>query len=115
MPSEVEAPWHRRSELSDFYTYLLLCADGSYYAGHTDDLDKRLGQHQAGSLGGYTSTRRPVELVWSERFQTRDDAFAFEQRLKNWSRAKKQALIAGDWASLKTAAKPPRERAPTPS
>lgn len=114
MPSEVEAPRHRRDKLTDFYAYLLLCSDNSHYAGHTDDLEKRLGQHQAGSFAGYTAIRRPVTLVWSERFQTRDDAFRFEQRLKNWSRAKKEALIAGDWAALKTAAKPPKERAPPP-
>ncbi len=101
--------------LTDFCAYLLLCSDNSYYAGHTDDLEKRLGQHQAGVLGGYTSIRRPVTLVWSERFQCRDEAFRFEQRLKNWSRAKKEALIAGDWEALKTVAKPPKERAQLPS
>ncbi|KPF77928.1 excinuclease ABC subunit C [alpha proteobacterium AAP81b] len=97
--------------MPDFFAYLLRCADGSYYAGHTDDIDARLGQHQAGSLGGYTATRRPVALVWSARFQCREDAFAFERRLKNWSRAKKEALIAGDWAAIGVAAMPPSERA----
>jgi putative endonuclease len=48
-----------------FWAYLLRCADGSYYAGHTDDLDKRIGEHVAGVCGGYTVTRLPVELVWS--------------------------------------------------
>jgi len=46
-----------------FYAYMLRCSDGSYYIGHTDDLDYRLAQHQAGTLGGYTSKRRPVTLV----------------------------------------------------
>jgi hypothetical protein len=49
-------------------------------------------------LGGYTARRRPIALVWSERFPTRDEAFAAERKLKGWSRAKKEALIAGDWA-----------------
>ena len=80
-----------------FYAYLLRCNDGSYYAGHTDDLEVRIAQHQTGALGGYTGRRRPVALVWSDSFPTRDDAFAVERKLKGWSRAKKEALIAGDW------------------
>jgi len=80
-----------------FHAYLLRCNDGSYYAGHTDDLERRIAQHGSGALGGYTARRLPVSLVWSEAFQTRDDAFQVERKLKGWSRAKKQALIAGDW------------------
>jgi predicted GIY-YIG superfamily endonuclease len=80
----------------DFYAYLLRCNDGSYYAGHTDDLELRFAQHQTGALGGYTAKRRPVVLVWSDRLMTRDDVFAAERKLKGWSRAKKEALIAGD-------------------
>ncbi|WP_120076435.1 GIY-YIG nuclease family protein [Aurantiacibacter odishensis] len=81
----------------DFRAYLLRCNDGSYYAGHTDNLEFRLVQHASGALGGYTAQRLPVTLVWSERFPTRDEAFAAERRIKGWSRAKKEALIAGDW------------------
>ena len=80
-----------------FYTYVLCCSDGSFYTGHTDDLELRFAQHQTGALGGYTARRRPVALVWSDSFQTLDDAFAIERRLKGWSRAKKEALIAGNW------------------
>ena len=80
-----------------FYAYLLRCNDGSYYAGHTDDLDQRMAQHQSGVLGGYTAKRLPVTLVWSDSFPTRDEAFAAERRIKGWSRAKKEALVAGDW------------------
>lgn len=80
-----------------FYAYLLRCNDGSYYAGHTDDIDYRLAQHQQGTLGGYTARRRPVVLVWTDTFATRDDAFAAERRIKGWSRAKKEALIVGNW------------------
>ena len=81
-----------------FYVYILRCRDGSYYVGHTDDIDHRLAQHQQGTLGGYTAKRRPVELVWTDMFATRDEAFAAERKLKGWSRAKKEALMAGDWA-----------------
>ena len=52
-----------------FSTYLLHCADGSYYVGHTDDLDRRIAQHQSGAIEGYTSSRLPVELAWSENFE----------------------------------------------
>ncbi|MGZ8335455.1 MAG: TrmH family RNA methyltransferase [Allosphingosinicella sp.] len=88
-----------------FYTYLLRCADGSYYAGHTDDLDVRIAQHERGELPGYSEKRRPVVLVWSETFPTRDEAFAAERRIKGWSRAKKEALIAGDWKLISQLAK----------
>ncbi|WP_068076680.1 GIY-YIG nuclease family protein [Novosphingobium lentum] len=80
-----------------FFAYLLRCSDGSYYAGHTDDLELRFAQHQCGALGGYTAKRRPVMLVWTDSFTTRDDAFAVERKLKGWSRAKKDALIADNW------------------
>lgn len=51
-----------------FWTYMLQCADGSYYVGHTDDLERRLAMHQGGSLGGYTASRRPVTLIHAEPF-----------------------------------------------
>jgi tRNA/rRNA methyltransferase len=86
--------------MQDFWTYMLRCADGSYYVGHTDDIDLRVGQHQDGTFGGYTSTRRPVSLAWSDRFLDRDAAFAAERQIKGWSRAKKEALIRGDWEPI---------------
>ena len=88
-----------------FYAYLLCCNDGSYYAGHTDDLEFRLAQHQAGALGGYTARRLPVSLVWCDMFAERDQAFWTERKLKGWSRAKKEALIAGDWNLLQALAR----------
>lgn len=87
-----------------FYAYLLRCADGSYYAGHTDDLEARLVAHDSGALGGYTATRRPVALVWSEMFEEREQAFQAERQIKGWSRAKKEALIRGDFAALRSLA-----------
>ena len=98
-----------------FYTYLLRCSDGSYYVGHTDDLELRIAQHQSGILGGYTAQRRPVALVWSDSFQTRDDAFAVERKLKGWSRAKKEALILGDWALISQLARSGKGREPSTS
>jgi putative endonuclease len=88
-----------------FYAYLLRCSDGSYYAGHTDDIEFRLAQHQTGALGGYTAKRGPVALVWSDSFITRDDAFRAEHKLKGWGRAKKEALIAGDWDLIRVLAR----------
>ena len=91
----------------NFFAYLLRCADGHYYAGHTDDLDARIAQHQAGAIAGYTQKRRPVTLVWSDRFPDRESAFAAERQLKGWSRAKKEALIRGDWEAISALVKRP--------
>jgi predicted GIY-YIG superfamily endonuclease len=88
-----------------FWAYMLRCADRSYYVGHTDDLAARVAQHNAGFSGGYTARRRPVELVWQQEFRTRDEAFQAERRLKGWSRAKKEALMAGDWALVSALSK----------
>jgi putative endonuclease len=83
-----------------FYTYMLLCADGKYYIGHTEDLELRIAQHQSGHFGGYTLRRRPVELVWSDSFLSRYEALSAERQIKGWSRAKKEALVAGDWERI---------------
>jgi len=88
-----------------FYAYLLRCADGSYYTGHTDDLEIRLAQHQSGALGRYTAARLPVTLVWCDTFMERDQAFQVERQLKGWSRAKKEALISGDWDLIRLLAR----------
>jgi tRNA/rRNA methyltransferase len=93
-----------------FWTYVLRCSDGSYYTGHTDDLEKRIAQHQSGELPGYTRERRPVELMWAESFPSREEALAAELQVKDWSRAKKEALFRSDWAGLSLAAKPPGRR-----
>jgi predicted GIY-YIG superfamily endonuclease len=88
-----------------FWIYLLRCADGSYYAGHTDDLEKRVGEHMTGACGGYTATRLPVKLVFSQECATRIAALSFERQIKGWSRAKKEALIRDDWAEISRLAK----------
>lgn len=88
-----------------FFAYLLLCGDQSDYVGHTDDLEKRFAEHQEGGKCSYTQTRRPVRLVWSEEFSTREEALAAEMQIKNWNRAKKRALARGDFDGLSKAAK----------
>jgi putative endonuclease len=97
-----------------YWVYMLRCADGSYYTGHTDNLDARLWQHREGIAADWTRKRRPVELVWCMVGNTRDEVFAMERRIKNWSRAKKEALIAGDWALVGHFARPPSERPSLP-
>jgi putative endonuclease len=88
------------------FVYILECADKSYYTGLTRDAcGTRLIQHNTGELGGYTSTRRPVTLVYSEYFDYVVDAIAAERQIKGWSRAKKEALIRGDFELLKTLAR----------
>ena len=81
------------------WTYILECADGSLYVGSTVDLERRLGEHQAGSGSRYTARRDrlPVRLVWAGEFDRIDDAFWFEKQVQGWSRAKRLALIAGRW------------------
>jgi putative endonuclease len=84
------------------FVYMLLCRDGSYYIGSAtgEDLTPRIAQHQSGAYPGYTSTRRPVTLVWSEYFPQITDAIATERKIKGWSRAKKEALANNDWDSI---------------
>ena len=79
---------------------MLHCRGGIFYVGHTDDLERRIAQHQSGSTPGFASDHLPVTLVWSETFPTRDEALLMERRLKGWSRAKKLALIRGDWEAI---------------
>jgi predicted GIY-YIG superfamily endonuclease len=88
-----------------FWTYMLHCRGGVFYVGHTDDLERRIGQHQTGALPGFTADRLPVTLVWSEYFQTRDEAREIERKLKGWSRAKMIALVRGDWALVSALSK----------
>ena len=84
------------------FLYILRCSDGSYYIGTTRAaLETRIAEHNAGTLGGYTSTRRPVTLVYSQWFDRITDAIENERKLKRWSRAKKEALIKGDFEALR--------------
>lgn len=88
-----------------FWTYILHCRGGKFYTGHTDDLERRMSQHQSGLLAGFTLDHQPVELVWSQEFVTRYEAVTAERQIKGWSRAKKLALIRGDWERISALAK----------
>jgi putative endonuclease len=89
------------------FVYMLRCSDDSFYIGSAtgDDLTRRIAEHQTRAYPGYTYTRRPVRLVWSEHFDRITDAIAVERQIKGWSRAKKEALIKGDWAAIQQLSK----------
>lgn len=83
------------------YVYILRCADGGLYIGETRDLERRVTRHNEGVGCRFTRSRCPVELVYAESHADRLSAMARERQLKRWTRAKKEALIAGDLALLK--------------
>ena len=96
-----------------FWVYILRCADGSYYTGHTDNLEKRTREHDAGAMTDcYTFRRRPLQLVFSQGFPTRAEALASERQIKGWSRGKKEAMMRGDWAEVTRLARPVPPDAP---
>ncbi|MCW2817900.1 MAG: excinuclease subunit [Marmoricola sp.] len=83
------------------HVYMLRCADGSYYVGSTWDLERRVWQHNGPTEGAaYTRSRQPVELVWSGEYESIAEAFSVEKRIQGWSRAKREALIRGDFHVL---------------
>jgi len=95
------------------FVYILRCSDDSYYVGshRGTDIEHRVAEHNMGYYkNAYTFQRRPVTLVWSDWFSRFDDAVAFERKLKGWSRAKKEALIRGDYDALQVLSKRPRAR-----
>jgi putative endonuclease len=82
--------------------YILRCADGSYYAGTSrlDDIEMRVSQHNQATFKGHTTKRRPVVLAYAVHFENIVEATDFEQRIKGWSRAKREALIRGEYDAL---------------
>ncbi|HEY4318383.1 MAG TPA: GIY-YIG nuclease family protein [Herbaspirillum sp.] len=88
-----------------FYVYLLRCSDQSYYTGHTDDIEARIAQHQEGLIPCHTKRRRPVTLLKTEMFESREEALAAEQQIKGWTRGKKEAWIANNFEALKRLSK----------
>ena len=94
------------------WTYILECADGSFYVGSTVDLERRIAEHQAGEGSRYTSRRDrlPVRLARAGFFDRVDDAFWFEKQVQGWSRAKRIALIEGRWEDLPELARRPKAR-----
>jgi predicted GIY-YIG superfamily endonuclease len=92
--------------MQNFYVYILLCKDGSYYVGHTDNMEARLSAHEQRFFPRcYTAPRLPVKLVYVQEMASRDEAFRAERQLKRWNRSKKQALIDGNFALLQQLAK----------
>jgi predicted GIY-YIG superfamily endonuclease len=78
-----------------FFVYMLLCADGTYYTGYSGNLSRRVKQHQTGAIPrAYTKPRRPVKLVWAGKFSSKDEARAYERKLKRWPTNRKEQLIA---------------------
>ncbi len=88
------------------YVYILKCSDGTYYTGITSNLTQRIIDHQTGRYkGSYTSKRRPVELVFYAEFTDINIAIEKEKQIKKWSKAKKEALINGNFKDLPNLAK----------
>ena len=92
------------------WVYILRCADGSYYTGHTTNLEKRLAEHRSGEGSDWTKRRLPVELVFAQEMPDKNQAFLAEQQIKKWSRGKKESLMDGDWDMLRWLAKKPKFR-----
>jgi putative endonuclease len=87
--------------MKQYFVYILLCNDNSYYTGVTNDLERRLYEHKNGvNPECYTCKRRPVKLVFNERFTDITQAIAFEKQVKGWNRKKKEAIISNDWNLL---------------
>lgn len=88
------------------YVYILKCADDTYYTGVTSNLERRIIEHQTGKYqNSYTSTRRPLELVFYCEFTDINIAIEKEKQIKKWSQAKKEALISGNYDALPNLAK----------
>ena len=97
------------------FVYILRCRDGHYYVGSTrGNLEKRVDEHNAGTYGGFTKSRRPVALAFSQHFDRIEDAIAAERQLKGWRREKKEALINGRFDQLPVLARN-RTQYPHPS
>jgi len=87
--------------MKTYYVYLALCSDNSYYIGITNNIEKRLEEHNCGlDSNCYTYTRRPIKIVFSENFVDVNEAIAREKQIKGWSRKKKEALIKADYEEL---------------
>jgi len=116
--NEVEAPrWVTLvsySSMQHFFVYMLRCGDGSYYTGVTNDLEQRVAEHKAGlDKNAYTHQRRPIQLVFSQEFDSINEAIVWEKKLQGWSRKKKEALIEGDWERIRMLAKNKKNREKT--
>lgn len=86
----------------DFYVYMLKCSDDSYYVGHTDDIEKRISEHQSGDCQGYVAARLPVTVVFVDTCASRAEALEAERKIKGWSRWKKELLISFGWEGMES-------------
>ncbi len=85
----------------EFFVYIVRCSDGLYYTGVTNDLSRRIQEHNSDlNPRSFTYRRRPVELLFYETFTDPHSAFRLEKQIKGWSRRKKEALIDQDWDKL---------------
>lgn len=82
------------------WMYMLICADGTFYTGSTNNLECRLYQHQNGEGANHTKKRLPVKLVYYEEYPRIDEAFYREKQVQGWNRRKKEALISGEYGLL---------------
>ena len=90
----------------NYFVYIVECADGMYYTGVTNNLERRIWEHNEGvDIGIFTYSRRPVVLRYYEYFSDINNAISWEKQLKGWSRKKKEALFEQDWARIKILAK----------
>ncbi|MDO3640375.1 GIY-YIG nuclease family protein [Mucilaginibacter sp. L3T2-6] len=87
--------------MKQYFVYILLCSDNSYYTGLTNNLERRLYEHEMGlDPKSYTFKRRPLKLVFQETFRNINQAILFEKQIKGWRREKKEAIVRGDWHLL---------------
>jgi putative endonuclease len=88
------------------YVYIALCKDSSYYVGVTNNVEKRIAQHNYGEdSNAYTFYRRPIKLVWQNKFSNNLEAIEWEKKIKGWTRKKKEALMKGDFDLIHELAK----------
>ncbi len=100
----------------NFYVYFLQCSDGFYYTRVTNNVDKRVEQHNEGlDPNCFTFKRRPVILKYYEHFVNIKNAIAYEKQLKGWSRKKKEALINKDYNLISQLAKSKHSISETPN
>jgi len=87
--------------MKQYYVYIVKCSDKSYYTGVTNNIERRIYEHNSGTKRqSYTFNKRPVELVWFEAFLNIGEAILIEKKIKGWSRRKKESLISENWDKL---------------
>jgi predicted GIY-YIG superfamily endonuclease len=93
------------AKLVNYFVYILLCANGSYYVGHSRNIEQRVTRHTLGTGSQHTAIYCPKRILYHEQFDTEVEAMRRERQIKKWSRAKKKALIEGNLQCLHELAK----------